>query len=299
MAGTSSVANGSQNETELQPVYRRWKDYRRMITWKSPDEPTWGSRQGVYPPLETSQLQAQVVRIPAGQGAPLYQAPSELIIVQVVGQLDFTIGTELHIVKPFDMLVLPANTPHEVFNAEFEDALFFVVHDRPPAGEPYSTDPFGGAEQSSEPPTDAEITHLKWDDYRRQVDYRGGLSGVYGYHRGVYPIVETATMRGHPVRVPGGQGSPWKTVRGDAIYIGLVGEVEIYGNSFDEPEAYPLGPLDLLMMPPPVGAFQNPGLSDAVFFVVAGKSDGPFTMKYFQQAVAGNPLAGPGDEVPT
>ena len=298
MSVTVPAADSSQAQTDRKPILRPWDEYRHTLTWKSTASQAWGFRAGLYEPIQSSQLQAHVVWLPGGHAAPVHRASTDLILVQLTGELDLIFREVPRRVRPCDMLVIPANTPYALINSGFDDTMFFAVHERSPDGGPLSTTyRLHPAEEGWEAPADVEITHLEWESYRRQVHYRGGLSEIYGYHRGVYPIVETDAMRGHPVRVPAGQGSPWKTVPGDGIFVGMVGEVELYGNSFTDTKAYLVGPRDLLMMPGPVWALQNPGLTDAVYFSVSAKPSTPFKMTYFEPAVPGNPIAGPGAEV--
>ncbi|MGW4335718.1 cupin domain-containing protein [Rhodococcus koreensis] len=241
--------------------------------------------------MDSSDLQGRLVRVPAGQASPLHRTPADTIFVALAGEVEFTVGEDRALLKPFDLMQIPGDAPRSYFNFGLTDAIFFAVQARPPQGQPYEViyrqDEL---EAGWTAPDDLDVTHLKWEDYRRQIIYRGGLVHQFGSHRGVFPHIQATSMKGHVVRVPGGQSSPWHTVGGDVTFVGLHGEIEVYADK----EVYSLGPLDVLVLPPPMYALQNVGLSDGLYFSINAKSPTPTKIEYFEPAVLGDPLAGPG-----
>lgn len=271
----------------------KWEDYRRTINWDLPLADRFGFHRGAYAPMDSSDLAGRVVRVLPGQASPVHRIDTDTIIVNLLGEVDFTFGDQRFVLGPNDLLSIPANTPYAYANYALTDSIFFKVQPHPAAGtEHVSEYRLNEAEPGWDVPTDLEVTHQRWDDYRRQVVYRGGMVSQFGFHRGVMPHIQASSFKGHPVRVPPGQSSPWHTVANDVIFVGLVGEIEVYA----EDQAFSLGPMDVLVLPPPLYGLQNVGLTEAVYFSVNAKPTDPPKMKYFESAVVGDPLAGPGTE---
>ena len=277
------------------PILHRWQDYRRTINWQSMGAVDWGRHYGTHEPVCTSTLQAQVVRIPAGQATPVLSANGDHFTVQLVGEVCLIIGEQRWTVKPYDIVTIPAGTPHFYRNSGIEDVLFYLGYERPEQGG-YELVALEDSDARLRATPGAEVTHLRWEEYRRRIVYRGALSERNGYHRGVYPFVETAGMRGHAVRVPAGQGSPWHTGGADLLFLGLRGELEFYADP-DAPKAYPVGPCDILMVPDAFYGDQNVGFEDAIYLSMSAKSETREKPVYHEPAVVGDPLAGPGEPV--
>jgi quercetin dioxygenase-like cupin family protein len=262
--------------------------------WNLPGQGGWGTFRGVYAPLQTPYQEAIIVRLPSGQTGPIHKASSELVLLMLHGAMDFIVGDHRYEVEQHDLLIVPADTPFRVSNPNFEHALFFSVHDRGDDEAPYTmTYKLNDDDEGWDIPAGAEVTHMRWEDYRRQAHYRGGGSDRFGFHRGVFPFVETEHMRGHSVLVPPGQGSPWHTFPGDSIFVGLIGAIEVYSDT----TVYPLGPCDVLRVVTPLYSLQNVGLENALYFSIGSKRRKGEKPVYHEPAVLGDPLAGPGPPI--
>lgn len=277
------------------PVHFPWEDLRRTLDWSLPQAERFGFHRGVHAPMNSSDVASRLVRVPAGQSSPLHRTSAETIFVGLSGEVEFTIGGERALLGPFDLLRVPADVPRSYFNIGLTDAVFFAAQPRPAPGAPdptvvYRTD---ANEAGWEAPADIDVSHLRWEDYRRQVVYRGGFVQEFGSHRGVHPHIAGDTIKGHVVRVPAGQGSPWHTIGGDCIFVGLHGEVEVYADK----RAFRLGPQDVLVLPPPDYALRNVGLTEGLYFSINTKAGTASKMVYYAPAVANDPLAGPGETI--
>ena len=224
----------------------------------------------------------------------MHSRPADHIFVQVSGRIDHTIGEDTLAVSEYDLLVAPGNVARSAFNPGFEDALFFSVHDQPPEGETYSASYRGnGPDRATEEPVGRGPTHLKWKQYSRRAASADGFSQRYGYHRSAYPLIETETMWGRAIGVPAGQGSPWQTISGEVIFVGLLGEIEVYADG----EVYPLGPRDVLRISTSTYALQNVGFSEGLYVSLGSKSGRHSGPVYYEPAVANDPVAGPGEPI--
>ena len=292
MATVDIAASGSGLTGFQQTVHLPWEENRLSIDYALPKAEIWGFHRGAYTPVETETLTARVVRIPPGQASPAHRLTRDVAFVQLAGELIISAGRQRFLAGPNDLYTIPGGIPRKLFNPGITDAFFLSIQSKSEVDD-------GGMEllevgpEAWDAPAGLEIFHLAWKDYRRRVVWRGGLSERQGYKRGVFPFLETEDMRGHAVRVPAGQGSPWHTFPGVAIFVGMVGEIEVYADN----KAYSLGPMDLLMLPGPNYALQNIGLDDAVYFSLGPTGIPREQMIYYEPAVPGNPLAGPGVEV--
>jgi len=276
------------------PIHFPWESVRRTLDWKLPHADRFGFHRGMYTPMNSSDVQARLVRVPAGQSSPVHRSSAETVIVGLIGEVEFSIGGERALMTARDLLQVPADMPRSYLNVGLTDAIFFAAQPRPEPGTAHGVtyrEDESAAGWSA--PDDVNVSHLRWEDYRRQVIYRGGFVQQFGSHRGIHPHIQGTTIKGHVVRVPGGQGSPWHTVGGDVIFLGLHGEFEVYA----EKQAFALGPMDVLVLPPPMYALQNVGLSEGLYFSINTKSGTATKMEYFAPAVVGDPLAGPGDPI--
>jgi quercetin dioxygenase-like cupin family protein len=272
----------------------KWEDYRRTINWGLMEAQRFGLHRGVHAPMDSSDLESRVLRLPAGQASPVHRVAADIVGVALAGEIDCIVGEQRFALKECDLLEVGADVPRSYFNPGLTDALLFVAAARPQQGDRHQVSyQLEQDEPGWEPASDPQVRHVPLADYRRRVIYRGGMVQTYGFHRGVMPHVQGEALRGHVVRVPAGQGSPWHSVGGDVTFVGMVGEIEVYAES----QAFALGPRDVLVLPPPVYALQNVGLTDGMYFSINAKPASPPKIAYFDSAVLGDPLAGPGDEM--
>ncbi len=62
--------------------------------------------------------------------------------------------------------------------------------------------------------------HMVWDTYRRDFRWTLPLAEQWGYHRGSGPLIISDGLRGHTVRMPTGQTTPWHHAARDMLFIG-------------------------------------------------------------------------------
>lgn len=163
-----------------------------------------------------------------------------------------------HVAGPLDCLVMPPGAPHAVRAIGDEDVVLLWVHDKPEeAGSSAYFDeseppPPGGAPQvqlvtwdSLEPSWDLPKAksggHLRY-----ATSWVGGAEGFEHYNRGVGAINDRVSL-GAVVMPPGNSEVPhsYATPR---HYLVVSGRGTVVGDR----DAAPLGPLDLVVLPPSV-----------------------------------------------
>jgi quercetin dioxygenase-like cupin family protein len=70
-----------------------------------------------------------------GQTSPWHSVPSDVLWIQLLGEVEFTAAGELWPLRPLDILVIPANVPYIYTNVTFTEALFFDVFHKRPTGQ--------------------------------------------------------------------------------------------------------------------------------------------------------------------
>jgi quercetin dioxygenase-like cupin family protein len=105
----------------------RWQEYRRTINMQLPQADTWGFHRGGYPWIEAATIQAHVVRISGGQVCPPHSVPVDVVIILLVGEVEWSIESSLYALAPFDLLMIPANSVYSFMNVGLGEAMFFDV----------------------------------------------------------------------------------------------------------------------------------------------------------------------------
>lgn len=268
-----------------------WSEHRRSLMWNLPGPGSWGALRGIYQPVRAEHHEATVIHLPSGQTGSVLKGSHDVVLLMLRGAMDLIVGDDRLQVEQNDLLIVPAGTPFKISNPNLEHALVLSINDRGDDDLPYAmTYRKSDDEDGWDVPAGVSVTHMRWADYRREAVYRGGGSDRYGFHRGVFPFVETEHLRGHAVLVPPGQGSPWHTFAGDSIFVGLIGEIEVYSDS----TVYPLGPCDILRVRTPLYSLQNVGTENGLYFSIGSKRRKGEKAVYHEPAVLGDPLAGPG-----
>ncbi len=254
----------------------RWEEFRRDPKWHLKGG-EWGSLRAVYPSLLSANLAVHLVRVPGGQRSPWHAAAAGKIttnrlILHLVGEIEFSIASKVFPLAPLDILTLN-DSPYSYQNPGFSDALFWTIsrrdRERLYSREQRATGA-GATYWESEPPQDPNaaerIQHMRWEEYRRNIDWRQPNSENWGSHLGAYPGIEIERLRGMMFRLPAGQAIQPEELPHDALFFGVQGEIEFQVG----PDIYPLGRLDLIAVAPQRSfRYINAGFTDALFFEVA------------------------------
>jgi quercetin dioxygenase-like cupin family protein len=122
------------------------------------------------------------------------------------------------------------------------------------------------------PVVHTEATQFRWAELRRTIRWNIHGAETWGFHRGVYPEIQAATVRTHVVITPVGQSSQWHKVSSDRIFFQLQGEVEFYadGKTFLQKQ------FDAIVIPANCPyRYMNVGLVEALFYSARGYDPSP------------------------
>jgi mannose-6-phosphate isomerase-like protein (cupin superfamily) len=250
-ASLASIAQGI-------PVYQRWHDYRRELSWRTGGNDASGSRFVEYPAIEAPLVKGQLLMVPAAQGSNRRTADVDAVYLCVEGEAEFTVGSVTFALKPLDLLSIPAGLAYEFVNPGLTNTLLCGIYAKNDGAKPATA----GSKAQPAP------QHMVWTQYRRDFRWTLPWAEQWGYHRGSGPLIISDGLRGHTVRQPPGQSTPWHSPARDMLFMGIYHEVEFKAGG----RVCSLGPLDFLIIPAGTPyQYNNYGLSETVFFSIGGK----------------------------
>lgn len=244
------------NKTALpHPTKLSWHDYRRAFQWKSPAENRNGMQRMEYPDLPASDFGGRLIVLPPGQACPQQTEPGDVVLLCAQGEIEVSIGGDVKLLKQYDLIGIPAGAAYQYLNVALDNAVIFKT--------------FAYGDTSNPTPTPASaVTYMPFQSYRRDFRWTLPLAERWGYHRGSGPLIIMAMLRGHLVRQPPAQTTPWHYAPRDMMFITFAGETEFAAAG----EKWPLKPFDILTLPAATPyTYTNFGLSEAVFFSIGGK----------------------------
>ena len=247
-ANLASIARGD-------PVYQRWQDYRRAFSWHGSGN---NARRLEYPAVEAALVRSHLIVVPAAQACPERRDDGDVVYLAAAGEVEFTVGANRFLLKPLDIITVPAGTTYGYANLGLANAILCGVFAKPAQGE-------RGASKAS---SGSAPLHMVWEQYRRDFRWTLPLAERWGYHRGSGPLIISDGLRGHTVRMPPGQTTPWHAPARDMVFMGISDEVEFKAGGHE----WPLGPRDFLIVPAGTPyTYTNYGLAECVFFSIGGK----------------------------
>jgi mannose-6-phosphate isomerase-like protein (cupin superfamily) len=125
-------------------VYWKWEEYRRGFHWQLPLANTPGNHRGSGPHVTTRTLLGHLVRQLPGQSCPWHAPARDLIFLQLRGEVVFTAAGAEWPLKPFDVFMMPEDTPYIYSNPGSQEMLFFDIGGPRPSGKDnvyYAGDP--------------------------------------------------------------------------------------------------------------------------------------------------------------
>jgi mannose-6-phosphate isomerase-like protein (cupin superfamily) len=263
-------------------VYQPWQEYRREFTWRTSAQGTAALRCVEYPPVEAPLVKGRLLMVPPAQGTDRRTAEIDTVYLCVEGDADFTVGSTTFALKPLDLLSIPQGLEYEFVNSGLVNTLLCGIYAK--------SEGATAALRSNAP---APPKHMVWAQYRRDFRWTLPWAEQWGYHRGSGPLVISDGLRGHTVRQPPGQSTPWHAPARDMVFMGIQHEVEFKAGGRE----CPLGPLDFLIIPAGTPyQYTNYGLSETVFFSIGGKLPPGKKATYFVSD-PGWPIRGDAEEL--
>ncbi len=121
-----------------------WREYRRDFQWTLPLADQFGYHRASGPFLDTGTLRAHTAWQLSGQSTPWHFAPRDLLFVGTHNDVEFNAAGRQWPLSPFDLLLMPAETPYTYTNYGFTEAVFLSIGGKAPPGRTgayFSADP--------------------------------------------------------------------------------------------------------------------------------------------------------------
>ena len=205
-----------------------------------------------HPPLKADSFHANLVAVPCALAVLDQTHPGDTIYLGAEGELEFTIGQQVFLLKPRDLLAIPVGTVYSYANVGLANAVMLRT---------FAADPEPGA-------VSGKVEHMVWQEYRARFGWTLPLAEQWGYNRGSGPLIAPPGLRGHTVRMPMAQSTPWHHVPRDLYFMVLQGEIEFGAGG----KVWTLLPYDLLLVPAGTPyRYRNNKLAETVFYSMGGK----------------------------
>jgi mannose-6-phosphate isomerase-like protein (cupin superfamily) len=124
---TIEPAGGDPEPARPAAFAHRWADYSPKVRWDLPLASQWGFARGSFPPISIPGAWAHLMRHLPGQSAPVHSIPTDLIFIGLEEIAEFEILGETYNLGPYDLMVVPADTPYKYSNYGFAEAIFLDV----------------------------------------------------------------------------------------------------------------------------------------------------------------------------
>jgi quercetin dioxygenase-like cupin family protein len=246
------------------PVIYKWIEYRRHFRWEPPvEQGQAGGHRAFYPEIGADQLVGQMVLLPTAHSIQAETSAGATVFVGVKGDTAISVGDTTHTLARCDVLTVPADISYSYRNVDLEASLFFRLRGKTLEEAEGTAAILGDWPESSPAPG-----YFPWDQVKRQFTWQLPRAEQWGMHRGSGPHFYSGIVKGHLVRQPPSQSSPWHALTRDLIFLHLAGEVEFTAAG----RIWPMQPMDLLMVPANVPyAYTNVGLTEAIFCDATGR----------------------------
>lgn len=242
-------------ETLREPGYMLWRNYRRDFLRVTDRGKGWGYQRIEYPSIPGADFHGRWNTLPAAQCMSGHAEPGDVVYLSVEGDLEITVEDRLYALEPLDMLAVPAHMARSLQNVGRKDVFYFAI---------YATNE-GGPQRVA---AGAEVELMTWRDSRRDFHWTLPLAERWGYHRGSGPLIRPAMLRGHLVRMPAAQSTPWHYAPRDLMFTVIDNEIEFAAAN----KVFPLTPQDMLIIPAGTPyRYTNYGRSEVLFLSIGGK----------------------------
>lgn len=224
----------------------KWHDYRRHYQWRQAGPAGWGAHVMEYQSFGSDEVTGRMLLLPPGQATPPDAPDFDTVLLGVAGTAECVVGDGAPLaLSRLDLLGVPRGTRHRIVNHGLDNALVFAM-------------------QSHEvkPDPAAQPVHLTWTAQCADFQWVLPFAETWGLHRGAGPHLRLATLSGHSIRHPLGQGSPWHAAERDLLFIQIQGETTFAAAGRD----WTIEPHDLLLirMHTPY-SYRNSGLEESLF----------------------------------
>lgn len=275
----SQAAVAVANEVLREPGYMLWQDFRRDLRRVVQDQKGWGHHRIDYPAIQGADFQGYWTSLPTANAYADHREKGDVVYLSVEGDLEITVDGQRHVLQSLDMLAVPAHALRSIVNVGRPDGFYFAI---------YSDGKDTGGKQDPA----AKPEHMTWTESRRDFHWTLPLAERWGYHRGSGPLIRPVALRGHLVRMPAAQHTPWHYAPRDLMFTVIDNEIEFScaGRNF------PLKPQDMLLIPAGTPyIYTNYTRRETLFLSIGGKLPPGRKSRYFTE----NPGWPPRPDAPT
>jgi len=220
---------------------------------------------------------------PGAHGPSLFTLPVEHDYVVLSGRMTVQIGAEKFVAGPFTGIVIPANTPHEVWNAEAESEAHFEVISSANPGQDLSRNLMSMLKPAQPTKVANASQYIREINLPAESNLRPGLNGQ----------TYTQRSKGSPFQMridstlPGSGGPKPHVHRFEQVYFEVEGETTVtYG--LDD---YRLKKNDIVIVQPGVvhtNKNQTPGIERHIVLLLPEPETGPFDIEFERKGAAGS-----------
>lgn len=246
-----------------------WDEYRTGMTARGGGEGGPGSGWIQYPAIRGKSIHGRLAILPAGHEVSDMVAGADLVILAMNGHTEIEIDGTIHRLDLHDMAMLPSGTRYIWRNPSLTNGQCYFTYG---CSAPDFSD--AAASNGGSP----VIEH--WVDYARDFKWTLPRSDTWGYRRGSGPYFGLPMLRGHTVRQPIGQTTPWHYAPRDLLFTVVSGEIAFHcGNRI-----HTLGPRDMLIIPAEMPyRYQNSGIEEVFFLSIGGALIEGKKGRYFEE----------------
>jgi len=219
---------------------------------------------------------------PGAHGPSLFTLPVEHDYIVLSGKMTIQIGTEKFVAGPFTGVVIPANTPHEVWNAETQPEAHFEVISSANPGQDLSRNLMSMVKHAQ------PVKVANASQYIREVNVPAASNLKPGLNGQTY----TQRSKGSPFQMrvdstlPGSGGPKPHVHRFEQVYFEVEGETTVtYG--LDE---YRLKKNDIVIVQPGVvhtNGNQTTAIERHIVLLLPEPEAGPFDVEFEKKGAAG------------
>ena len=234
---------------ESRAIFEPWSVYRRqaVLMGESP------MRQHMaYPTVNGASFGGNLLVIEQGRETESFQTTADQVFLVVEGEADFNVDGRWYPLVKLDLISIPAKHAYHILNGGLGAATLCKI---------------AAQDADIDRMPDERVEHWRWQEYRRDFRWTLPLAETPGYVRGSGPLLRPAQLRGHTVRLPAHQTSPWHYAARDLLFLVIVGEIEFECGG----RVYPMEKLDFLLIPAQMPyKYTNFGLTEELHLSIGG-----------------------------
>ncbi|CAN5326148.1 hypothetical protein BH09PSE6_BH09PSE6_08850 [soil metagenome] len=244
--------NAETNSKLRRPISLRWAEAKLGAEWIEGTTKDPHSQAFAYAMLQAPETTMRPILIPSGTTYSGGQAKADKVFLIMDGALDITVDDRAESYGEHDLVAVTAGTRFTLANPGLDGAVVCEI----------------AAKTNARTDVDAAPPAMRFQEYKNRFSWTLPWAERFGYHRGSGPLIVTDEIRGHTVRMPVGQATPWHYAARDLMFMGIHNEVTFMADG----QSFPLRRFDMLLIPSGVPySYKNVDFGEAFFISIGGK----------------------------